>query len=193
MRRQAVQPGNVHARAGLPGLATACAMALMAPAMDAAAWDLRQVRLVEADLVAAPVLGPRGPVCSAYDETVCADVSAFYQPNKNRLARFGLIATMTTAASPAWGLRLQFTEGLRAPKATLEPRLVVGLIVSRTLRSQRTLTLEAYSSLGGDVVHRPCVDAYDRQYHCATLTAWEGTAGQSIRTRDVGFRLAWRF
>jgi hypothetical protein len=164
-------------------------MALMAPAMDAAAWDLRQVRLVEADLVAAPVLGPQGTVCSAYDETVCADVSGFYQPNKNRLARFALIASM----GPAWGLRLQFTEGLRAPKATLEPRLVVGLIVSRTLRSQRTLTLEAYSSLGGDVVHRPCVDAYDRQYHCATLTAWEDSAGHRIRTRDVGFRLAWRF
>lgn len=165
------------------------AFALMLPAVPAMAWDLRQVRLVEADLISAPSLGPQVPVCSVYDETVCADVSAFYRPNKNRLARIGVVA----AVGPSWGLRLQFTEGLRADKATLEPRLLVGLITSHPMRSGRALTLEAYSSLGGDVVHRPCLDAYDRRYHCATLTAWEDSPGKRIRARDIGLRLAWRF
>lgn len=161
----------------------------MAAGGEALAWNLHDVRLIEAGHVAAPKLGPDSAVCSAYDESVCWDVGPFYRANKSRLVQVGV----ATALSPTWGLRLRITEGMNAPKATLRPRLLIGLMSMRALPAGRTLTLQAYTSVGGELVHRPCLDAYDRQYHCATLTAWEDFAGQRVRPKEFGFSVALRF
>jgi hypothetical protein len=155
----------------------------------ASAWDIREVRLVEASLVAAPAFGPDAVVCSAYDQTVCADVGAFYRADKNRLTRVGIVA----ALGATWGLRLRLTEGASSPKASLQPSLQVGLIRSHALGAGRSLTLEAYTSVGGAVIHRPCIDAYERQYHCGTLTSWEDFPSKRLPAKDFGFRAALRF
>ncbi len=148
-----------------------------------------QIRLIEAGTLHAPALGPRGTVCSAYDQSVCADVGAFYRTNRSHRVQLGLVMSMPSGT----GLRLRFTEGAIAPKAALRPRLQVGLITTHPLRSDRRLMLEAYTSLGGDIVHKPCVDAHDRRYFCASLTAWQDQPGRRVRSRDFGFRLALRF
>jgi len=165
------------------------AAALILTTTSAAAWEGRELRLVEARSVAAPSLGPLGVVCSAYEETVCADVSGFYRTNKSRLTRIGVVAVL----GPTWAARLRFTQGTSAPKATLQPSLQVGLITSQALRAGRTLTLEAYTSVGGDLVHRPCIDAYERTYYCGTLTSWTDFPGKRVRSQDFGFRAALRF
>lgn len=146
-------------------------------------------QLTEARWVAAPALGPQGLVCSGYDSSVCADVGRHYQHGRRQLLQVGLVAAMT----PQWALRLRYTEGVSAPKASLRPMLLIGLIGSRPLGGARSLTAEVYTSVGGDLVHRPCLDDYDRRYHCGTLTAWEDFAGKRVKSGEHGLRLAYRF
>lgn len=161
----------------------------MATPGTSSAWGPFEGRLVEAQMLAAPTLGPRGIVCSAYDDTVCSDVGGFYRSPKTHLWQVGMVASL----SPSFGLRLRLTEGVSAPKATLRPRLLTGWILHRPMGGQRTLMAEIYTSWGGDLVHRPCIDAYDRQYYCAHLTAWEDFPAKRIKPQDYGFRIAYRF
>jgi hypothetical protein len=86
-------------------------------------------------------------------------VGPVYQVAKSQLAQIGALA----AFNPRWGLRLRYTEGVSAPKATLRPTWRVGVIATQPLAARRSLTTEFYTSIGGHLVHRPCLDAYDRR------------------------------
>jgi len=167
----------------------AACVGMLAVGPEAAAQAWPEVRLTEAGTVTAPALGPTGVVCSAYDAAVCADVGRFYSTRKTQLVQIGLLAAIT----PQWGLRLRYTEGVSAPKATLRPKWRLGVIATQPLAAQRSLTTEVYTSIGGDLVHRPCLDAYDRRYFCGTLTAWEDFPAQRVRQREFGVRATYRF
>jgi hypothetical protein len=167
---------------------SAC-MAAMAFGMEARSHTWPDILLTEARTVSAPSLGPAQVVCSAYDATVCADVGPFYQARKSQLAQIGVLA----AFNPRWGLRLRYTEGVSAPKATLRPTWRVGVIATQPLAARRSLTTEFYTSIGGHLVHRPCLDAYDRRYFCGTLTAWEDFPAKRVRHHDFGVRVSYRF
>lgn len=172
--------GRALARSGSVALAAA-------GAAEATAWPV--VQLTEARSIAAPALGPQGPVCSGYDATVCADVSGLYRARRTQLAQVGAVLALT----PQWGVRLRYTQGTSAAKATLRPRLLVGLIATQPLRTPRMLSFEVHATLGGQTIHRPCQDAYDRAYHCATLTAWADHPAQRVRPQAYGLRASLRF
>lgn len=186
MLRRRAQGGRARRPWAIAAVAAACALGSGAAT---AAPLPAMAQITEARWVAAPALGPLGLVCSGYDSSVCADVRHHYQQSRRHLLQVGLVAAMT----PQWALRLRYTEGVSAPKASLQPRLLIGLIGSQPMGGARSLTAEVYTTVGGDLVHRPCLDAYDRRYHCGTLTAWEDFPGKRVKSSEYGLRLAYRF
>jgi hypothetical protein len=149
----------------------------------ASSWP--QIRLIEASTVSTPLLGPSGSVCSVYDASVCADISKFFIPKKNRMARVSIMA----ALSPQLGLRFQLTEGTSAPKISIQEKLQFAVLLTRSKSNGSSFVYEFYSSIGGDLKHRPCVDSYDREYHCGTLTSWSEYQGKSVSFPEYGVRL----
>ncbi len=147
------------------------------------------VRLTEASYVAPPSVARNGTVCSAYDTSVCADVSQFYKSANRQLLRLGFV----TAFSPSWGIRTQFTVGAHASKVSVNPRLILGLIGTTPLSGGGSISGEVSASVGGDVRHRPCVDEYDRLYYCGSLTSWEDFEGKRVRFSEYGVRLSYQF
>jgi hypothetical protein len=167
------------------GILLACV--LMPMVTYASTWP--QVRLIEASTVRTPILGPVGSVCSAYDPSVCADVSQFFRPEKTQVARIAFV----TALSPHLGLRVQVTEAAHAPKVSIQAKVQLGVLLSTQRRSGKALVYEVFSSAGGNLVHRPCVDSYGREYHCATLSAWSEYPNKFIRLPEYGARVNLRF
>ena len=160
------------------------ALCMAAASGAAPAWEPMAARLVEATAVALPLSSQYGRVCSGYDSAICSDVSEFYRMDRRLLRRVGLV----TALSPTWGVRTQFTEGAAAPKLVIRPRLLLGLIGSKFLSEGRAVTAEVFGTLGGDSRHRPCLDDYDRQYFCGSLTSWEDFAGKRVPLREYGLK-----
>ncbi len=154
---------------------------------SASPWP--KARLIEATTIRAPILGPVGIVCSSYDTSVCADITRFFRPDKTQIAR----VTLVTALSPRLGFRVQLTEAVEAPKVSIQEKLLFGLLYSRTHEGGRTVMYEVYSSIGGNLEQRPCVDSYAREYHCSTLTAWSDYPRKSIRFPEYGVRVNVRF
>lgn len=130
-----------------------------------------------------------GFVCSAYDVSVCANVSSFYKFNKQTLQRVTLVGAFVNQ----WGVRIALTAGAQAEKLVVDPRLQVGLIHTQTLAEGRSLSGEIYASVGGDMKHRPCLDAYDREYFCGSLTAWSDYPAKRISFPEYGFKVHYRY
>jgi hypothetical protein len=148
------------------------------------AWELPSSRLLEATYVPLPTSSQYGLVCSGYNNAVCSDMSEFYRMDRRLLRRVGLV----TELSPSWGVRTQFTEGAAAPKLVIRPRLLLGLIGSRSLPEGRSVTAEVFGTFGGEIRHRPCLDDYDRQYFCGSLTSWQDFAGKRVPLREYGLK-----
>ena len=167
-------------------LCAVMAAALIGPANAAAA----QWQLIEATYIPLPLAAPSyGTVCSAYDSGVCANVNEFYQFNHKTLQRVTAVVTF----SNQWGLRLSFTTGAQATKLALDPRLQIGILRTKAMASGRSLSAEAFSTLGGDTRHKPCLDEYDREYFCGSLTAWSDYPGKRISFQEYGIKVLYRF
>jgi hypothetical protein len=160
-------------------------MVCLIPAVRAAEWQL-----IEASYLSLPVpVSQYGTVCSAYDTSVCADVSNFYQLDQRTLLR----VTAVGALSPRWGLRLSFTTGAKSQKLVVEPKLLVGVIAIKELAGGRSLVGEIFGSVGGETRHIPCLDVYDRAYFCGNLTAWADYPNKQIAADEYGFKLVYKF
>jgi hypothetical protein len=132
---------------------------------------------------------PQGIVCSGYDASVCTDISRFYQFDHRQLWRFTLVGQL----SENWGIRLTLITGAEAAKITVAPRLTVGVIGTAYDTPKSSLSAEVFTSLGGDIIHQPCVDAYAREYFCGALTAWADYSNKRIVYQEYGVKLIYRF
>ena len=146
-------------------------------------------QLTEVASVALPSLPAYGTVCSAYDASVCADVGSFYRFRQRYVRRISAVGTF----SDRWGVRISITSGAQSPKVSIEPRLVIGLIGSRPLSNGRTISAEVFGSVGGDINHKPCLDNYDREYFCGSLTAWTDFQNKRIALNEYGLKILYRF
>lgn len=147
-------------------------------------------RLIEAAYVPMQYPIPTfGVVCSGYDSSVCADVSSFYKLNHQTLQRITLVGAFTNN----WGVRLSLTTGAEATKVLIDPRLQIGVIRSVPFSSDRALSIEVYGSIGGDLKHKPCLDSYDREYFCGSLTAWSDYPNKTISFPEYGFKVLYRY
>lgn len=159
--------------------------ALIAPAALSSEWQI-----IEATYVPMSYPVPTyGLVCSAYDASVCANVSGFYKFNQQTLQRVTLVGAFVNQ----WGVRFALTTGAQAAKLVIDPRLQVGVIHTKLMSSGRSLSGEVYGSVGGAMKHKPCLDSYDREYFCGSLTAWSDYPNKRISLPEYGLKVLYRY
>jgi hypothetical protein len=108
-------------------------------------------------------------VQSGYDSSVVYDVSGFYSGTRKTRVNFLFnFSTETFGEIFSFG----FDSGTSAAKVALSKALFVGYTRTISPSKNAFFTFSSGSWLGGDLSERPCIDTYDREYHCASLTAW---------------------
>lgn len=107
--------------------------------------------------------------CSAYDRAVCYDLEKFYKPRQSQLIALGLYQ-YDANRSVTFGVNT----GFKTPKLIIEPSFMIGHFMKLDLNSSKkeSLIVEGVIWAGGRVKHYACIDEYDRQYYCPSLTAW---------------------
>ena len=128
-------------------------------------------------------------VCSTYDKAVCADVREFYRFRESSISRVTFVASFNMN----WGLRATVITGAKAAKLTIQPKAIFGLIGSIPTSNGGGLSGEIYGSVGGSLIHRPCMDSYDREYFCGNLTAWSDFTSRRVPHRESGVKVLWRY
>jgi hypothetical protein len=130
-----------------------------------------------------------GNVCSAYDKSICYDVSRFYTWDKDtiRTAEFVIVHSSMRF------VRVRFQEGVGAQKIQIDPQLTLGFGVELNLSGGRLLRYEFGGAIGGRVKQSPCVDAFDREYHCQSLSSWADYGKKIFQPKYHYFRLFLEF
>jgi hypothetical protein len=110
-----------------------------------------------------------GKVCSTYDSTVCQDVSDKYTPSNIPLLFQGLYQISEDSI-----ITMGFNTGFESSKISVNPSASLGGAHRWYLAANHTshLIIEGNYWFGAVVTHRPCLDSYDREYFCPTLSAW---------------------
>lgn len=165
-------------------VAMMAAMSVASSAGAATTWRLTE--FVDVPLQSVPAFSY---VCSQYDSSVCMDVADFYRFRQRNLQRMTVVATF----SEQIGLRASITTGAKATKLTISPRVVLGLVGSMRLSAGSSVSAEIFGSLGGTLRHKPCLDEYDREYFCGSLTAWSDFPNKQTPYRESGIKLIYRY
>lgn len=115
------------------------------------------------------LMGKPGKVCSTYDTTICQDVSDKYAPSNVPLLFQGLYKISEDTI-----VTLGFNTGFESPKVSVTPSASLGGAYRWHLAANHTshVIIEGNYWFGAVLTHRPCLDSYDREYFCPTLSAW---------------------
>ena len=108
-------------------------------------------------------------VCSSYDPSVCQNTNEFYKPKSPELILTGIYRINSDNI-----LSFGVNTGYSSSKLTVSPSFLIGG-AKRFYTSEKKdshVVIEANYWLCSNVVHRPCLDSYDREYYCGNLTAW---------------------
>ena len=110
-----------------------------------------------------------GKVCSTYDTTICEDVSDKYAPSNVPLLFQGLYKISENTI-----VTLGFNTGFESQKVSVTPSGSLGGAYRWHLAANHTshVIIEGSYWFGAVISHRPCLDSYDREYFCPTLSAW---------------------
>lgn len=121
------------------------------------------VNIVRAD---GAKLMPTPKIATSYNG-VQYDVAGFYKkkPRINMVVHYA-------GRVPGEALSLGVDSGFSAKKIQLKPALFIGYTRALQLQENTYVALNANSWLGGGVSEQPCMDNYNREYYCPTLTAW---------------------
>jgi hypothetical protein len=108
-------------------------------------------------------------VTSEYDDQFTHDVSHFYSGLKK--TRVNLILNFPTNI---YGqiLSLGYDSGAKSEKARVNKGYFIGLSQSAAISNIESLSFSIGAWLSGRVSENPCLDSYDREYACRSLTAW---------------------
>ena len=96
------------------------------------------------------------------------DVAEFYEADSARISMVWHYAGRKAGEIISVGI----DSGYRADKITIRPALFIGYAQSMELEHGKYLTFAIGGWLGGKSTHKPCSDAFDREYYCGNLTAW---------------------
>jgi hypothetical protein len=108
-------------------------------------------------------------VASGYDSSVVFNLSRFYEGlRKPRISFILNYATATYGEVLSFG----FDPGAQSHKANVKSALFLGYTRAFTPKRNLTLSFSTGAWVFGGMMEIPCVDTYDRQYHCGSLTAW---------------------
>jgi hypothetical protein len=108
-------------------------------------------------------------VRSGYDEAISYDLSDMYSYQKPRAA---LILNFAITA-PGTVYSIGFDSGVRTKKLSIKPSLFLGFAQAYAFSNRQHVAISVGHWFGGSISESPCIDAYDRQYWCPNLTAWE--------------------
>lgn len=106
-------------------------------------------------------------VSSIYDPTTSYDVGRFFKPQGSRLS---FIVNWGPITGTVWSVGID--TGYRSQKLKLNPSIFFGTTSSWQTGKNQTISFGLGAWLGGKVNETPCLDDYDREYSCSTLTAW---------------------
>ena len=110
-----------------------------------------------------------GKVCSTYDNTICQDVSDKYTASNVPLLFQGLYQISQDSV-----ITMGLNTGYESSKISVSSSASLGGAHRWYLSANHTshLIIEGNYWFGAVVTHRPCLDSYDREYFCPTLSAW---------------------
>jgi hypothetical protein len=77
--------------------------------------------------------------------------------------------------------------GYHSPLLQMDPELVYSADVVYVVspRLSFSLGLESLFSLGGNIEETPCVDSFDREYHCGTGLPWSDSHRYHLENASV--------
>jgi hypothetical protein len=138
-----------------------------------------------------PIFSMPAAVASGYDSSVAYDVSGFYQGLRKTRVNFILnYSTETHGEVVSFG----FDPGAQSEKATVKRALFVGYTRALVPQKSVILTFSTGAWIFSGMNETPCIDSYDRQYHCRSLTAWSDYSSPKYRTPYYfDLRLGFRF
>jgi hypothetical protein len=86
--------------------------------------------------------------------------------------RAALILNFAITA-PGTVYSIGFDSGVRTKKLSIKPSLFLGFAQAYAFSNRQHVAISVGHWFGGSISESPCIDAYDRQYWCPNLTAWE--------------------
>jgi hypothetical protein len=108
-------------------------------------------------------------VVSAYDSTSTRfNVSNFYAFQNDRQKLIGHINGFTKGELFSIG----YDSGVNAQKLNVNNAFYAGYTKTMSFSKSSLTSISFGSWFGGRVSESPCIDSYNRQYSCQTLTAW---------------------
>lgn len=120
-----------------------------------------------------PIVSIPSIVGSGYDASIKYDVSDFYKKLSNVRPNF-ILNYSTNSYGEIFSIG--FDSGAKSQKLVLDKSFFVGYSQSVFLSKNTIFSLSTGGWLLGKLTEKQCYDEYDREYHCATLTAWSDYA-----------------
>ena len=116
-----------------------------------------------------PLMNSPNNVCSSYETSVCQNVNNFYKPNSPELIVTGIYKIDSDNI-----LSFGFNTGYNSSKLHVSPSFLIGAAKRFYTSSKKDshFVVEGNYWHGSNVTHHPCLDSYDREYFCGSLTAW---------------------
>jgi hypothetical protein len=108
-------------------------------------------------------------VVSSYDaNSTRYNVSEFYKPNADRYK----LITHTNGFNKGEIFSIGYDSGINSQKMTINSAVFLGYAKTMSFTKTSITSIGVGSWFGGSTSERPCLDSYDRQYSCRTLTSW---------------------
>ena len=102
------------------------------------------------------------------------DVSHLYKSERQTFNLSGYFLFGKSSAKTSFLIPFKYDNGFSAPLYSAKNRLDFGLVINRKIDTKLSMTfgvIELYS-LGGKITENPCLDGFDREFHCGSGLPW---------------------
>jgi hypothetical protein len=107
-------------------------------------------------------------IAYSYDASVSYNIEKFYIPLYPRVK---LLFNRFWIDKRYWFL-IGIDTGFSSPKIRIRPSLHLGASYKYALTNFSILDFGFIFTIGGKIIDSPCLDDYNRAYHCGNLQAW---------------------
>ena len=102
------------------------------------------------------------------------DVSHLYESERQTFNVSGYFLFGESNAKTSFLIPFKYDNGFSAPLYSAKNRLDVGLVINHRIDTKLSMNfgvIELYS-LGGKITENPCLDGFDREFHCGSGLPW---------------------
>lgn len=102
------------------------------------------------------------------------DVSHLYKSKRQTFNLSGYFLLGKSNARTSFLIPFKYDNGFSAPLYSAKERLDIGLILNRRIDTRLSVNFGVLdlSSLGGEITENPCVDGFNREFHCGSGLPW---------------------